>query len=236
MERLKLTKEEQNNILKQISMQLGRNMRVNKLRVSGVDIEKIDPKKIVKPLLLIRANAYIKMYALVDKCDKEIAWHGLVRRNKEQSVYELYDIITFPQIVEPTHVDTDDEAYTVWLREKMMDKNFPFNDMKFHGHSHVNMQVFSSATDDEYQENMIKNAKEDDYYIFMILNKKRDMVVYIYDFYQNILFSKKDIDIILCDENGEDLLEWAANSIKKDITFPKYEKRKGGKSWYYGSK
>lgn len=234
MERLRLSKKEQESILEQIRTQLNKNMRINSLKIEGKDFRKVDIKKVQKPLLLIRAQAYIKMFALVDICNEEIAWHGLVKRTKSQGVYDLYDIVTFPQIVSAAHVDTDDEKYTMWLQEKMMDENFPFNDMKCHGHSHVNMQVFSSATDDEYQDNMIKNAKKDDYYIFMILNKKRDIQIYLYDFTQNILFSKKDMDVFLVGEDGDDLLEWADKEIKKNITKMDYKKSRKGNWYSYG--
>ena len=76
-----------------------------------------------------------------------------------------------------------------------MDESFPTIDLKCHGHSHVRMGTAASATDDEYQENMIQNIDDGDFYLFMILNKQRCMNIYLYDFEKQILFTEKDIQV-----------------------------------------
>ena len=95
------------------------------------------------------------------------------------------------------------------------------------------MGTAASATDDEYQENMIQNIDDGDFYLFMILNKQRCMNIYLYDFEKQILFTEKDIQIKVLNEKDENLLEWASTEITKNVktvkTYRNNFKNKGGK-------
>ena len=68
--------------------------------------------------------------------------------------------------------------------------------------------------------NLTQNIDDGDFYIFLILNKKREMYILLYDFEHNILFDKKDLDIII-PLNNINLTEWAENTIKENVTKPK---------------
>ena len=48
MERLRLSKKEQESILEQIRTQLNKNMRINSLKIEGKDFRKVDIKKVQK--------------------------------------------------------------------------------------------------------------------------------------------------------------------------------------------
>ena len=62
------------------------------------------------------------------------------------------------------------------------------------------------------------------YYIFFIMNKKMEMCIFLYDFEQQIMFDKNDIDfkITAC---KDDIRQWAKDQLKKyattERTFPK---------------
>lgn len=166
-------------------------------------------KDVEKPTLNIPSEIYCKMFELVRQSNVEISWHGLVHRANNN--YTIYDILVFPQTNTATTTTTDDTEYANWLMQLMMNPEINFNDLRMHGHSHVNMQVFSSGTDDKYQHDIIKNIEDGDYYLFLILNKKHEICALLYDFEQQVLFDTKDITINV----GNDIREWAAEEIKE---------------------
>lgn len=232
MEKLRLTEQEIETVLKHLSERLSSCNNYTKFRFDGGRIK--DPSKIKKPVLIINSDAYLKMFMLVDLSDKEVSWHGLVKR--KDNLYNLYDIVMFPQTNTAVHSGTDDEEYAQWVVDKIMDEDFPNEDLKCHGHSHVMMNTDASATDDAYQENMIQNIDDGDFYIFMILNKRRCMNIYLYDFEQQVMFTEKDINLRILTEDNEELISWAVEEIDKNVTVETYKYRsfKGGKK--HGSK
>ena len=150
------------------------------------------------------------MRELVKQSDVEIQWHGLVKREKNK--YRIYDIIVFPQLNSGARTETDEEEFAEWFTRLMMNNEELVQDIKMHGHSHVNMQVFSSDIDDEYQKKIIQNLKEDAFYIFLILNKKDEIHPIIYDIEKNLCYTGNEIEIIV-NENKE-YKEWAKEEIK----------------------
>lgn len=160
-----------------------------------------------KATLVIENTAWQKICALVDQCDKEVAWHGIVR--KENNVYTITDVLVFPQEVTGATVTSDETEYSLWL---MQQPDEVFNNIRFHGHSHVNMGVSPSGVDTHYQDNILKNLK--DFYIFAIFNKKGDNWVSIYDVEDNIAYGDKDIELVLPNDEAE---SWAAQEIKAKV-------------------
>ena len=219
MERLRINKKLQEEITNYVAEELFSLDRLSKITIDLSEFAKVDTKQEEKPTIIITPETYLKMYALVDNTDDEISWHCMVKRSENK--YLLYDVLVFPQENTNAHTGTDDKKYTEWLQKLMFDDTFPFNELRCHGHSHVNMNVFSSVTDDEYQTNLTQNIDDGDFYIFLILNKKREMYILLYDFEHNILFDKKDLDIII-PLNNMNLTEWAENTIKENVTKPRY--------------
>lgn len=166
--------------------------------------------------LVIELNAWMKMQALIDKCDKEIAWHGLVE--KDNNTYTIKDIVIFPQTVTGATVTSDETEYSLWLAQQPDDV---FNKLRFHGHSHVNMGVTPSGVDTAYQEDMIHNVQ--DFYIFAIFNKKGDNWCTIYDVQDNIVYEDTDIELHIPTASAE---AWAEAAIKEYVNIPKPVKAK----------
>ena len=161
------------------------------------------PKDVKKPTIQVNAEAYIKMLELVNQSAVECSWHGLVRRTED--TYYVYDILVFPQINSPTTTTTDE-----------------------HGHSHVNMNVFSSGVDDKYQKDLITKVDDGDYYIFFIMNKKMEICIFLYDFNQQIMFEKSDINFQIVNDKCEDLKAWAGKQLKDyTITATQNKYKKG---------
>lgn len=230
MKKLRFSNEEKERMINKI---------VNKLRASdkmpleAFNIDDIKkefskvPSNVVKPKLYITVEAYIKMLELVNQSPVECAWHGLVKRDREKNEYLIYDVLVFPQINSATSTTTNEDEFAKWQMNLIMDPDFPIEDLRMHGHSHVNMNVFSSGIDDKYQEDLLTKVNNGDYYIFLIMNKKMEICIFIYDFDQQVMFDKNDIDFEITTPKL-DIRAWAKDQLKENAktsfatTRPKY--------------
>ena len=219
MKKLRATPEEKVKLIEDITEQLA---WFNKGALEDFDIEDLKkeyskiPKDVKKPILMIDVDAYVKMLELVNQSPVECSWHGLVERNKENNSYYIYDILVFPQINSATSTTTDEKDFAEWQTKLIMDPEFPIQNLRMHGHSHVNMNVFSSGVDDQYQKDLITKVDDGDYYIFLIMNKKMEICIFIYDFDQQVMFDKNDIDFQIISEI--DIRAWAKDQLKENAT------------------
>lgn len=166
------------------------------------------------PTILYTAQAYFKMHALIQSCDVEIQWHGIVDHEEETNTYIVRDILMYHQYVSGGRVDTDDTKYAKWLMEQMRDKE-TFKKIRMHGHSHVKMKTGASAIDNAYQADMA--AHFTDFYIFVIGNKDQEFNHMVYDVKQNAFFEKTDIELgmILQEEPRITTKEWGDLAVKE---------------------
>lgn len=65
---------------------------------------------------------------------------------------------------------------------------------------------------------MLQTLGNESYYIFMILNKKGDMWFNIYDLKENAVYEKKDIEILIEDENLDLWLKEQNSMFSKPAT------------------
>ena len=157
----------------------------------------------IKPIdrtatLHISEVAWAKMRMLVMECNKEVGWHGVAYRGDDESADEYYitDILLYPQEVTGATVNTDQEVYQDWLYDQ---PDEVFDNLRMQGHSHVNMSVTPSVTDEKLYESLLGQLDDSAFYIFMILNKRDDMTVLIYDMAKNVLFETNDVDVEIDD-------------------------------------
>lgn len=162
-------------------------------------------------------EAWVKLYALVSSFSTEVQWHGLTERLSENE-YEVYDIIVPPHTVGAATVTSDAEMYSQWINN-LSDEEF--NNLKFHGHSHVNMGVTPSSTDMKYRDDVITNCGREGFYIFMIFNKKNEWSAQIYDLENNALYDTKQIEVEVYSETMGCLSEFVANAKKVATEPPK---------------
>ena len=163
--------------------------------LSKIDL-KLDASKILEetipdvedPTIYITPTAYIKMRTLVEETDVEIAWHGVV--HKQDRNFVITDILVYPQKITSVTVESDDDLYPNWCME-LPDE--VLNNMRFQGHSHVNMGVTPSGVDEEYYTRLLTQVH--DYYIIMVTNKHEAMTLRLYDVENNILYSDLDLNI-----------------------------------------
>lgn len=232
MQRLKISEENKEEIINDLIEQITKAKTVQELEAITIPKDKTFNKKVKKPEIYISANNLEKMFALVDECSTECQWHGLVKRSTEKiECFYIYDILVFPQINTCSSTDTDEEEYMNWLMKIMDDEDEnKINHLRLHGHSHVNMAVFSSSVDDTYQKELLANIKDDDYYIFFVLNKKRDICILVYDYLQNVLFETKEVTIHLLD-NMDIINEWAKEQLKENCKSTYYNSYSNSYSW-----
>ncbi len=213
-----VTEEELDDILDGIKAQL-KNMKC----YGGVNINHSTASDDRRAVLAFTPIAWTKMTALVAQFDTEIQWHGLIRRLSDHE-FEVYDIIVPPHEVSATTVVSDQAQYNEWLNELPDDI---FSDLRFHGHSHVNMSVGSSGTDDKYRNDLItqlpKPMSDDDdaFYVFMIMNKRHLWSAEIYDLKYNALYKTDEIYLeILVDAEGGTLKDFITEARSLATTRP----------------
>lgn len=178
--------------------------------------------------LIFTPQAWLKLWGLVDKFETEIGWYGVVEK-REHGEYFVSDILCPPQQkVSGAKVDLDYDKQLEWEMSVPTEK---FNNVKLHGHSHVNMGVTPSSTDETFYSSVLSQVRDESFYIFIVANKKREMTIKIVDFEDNILYINKGktndivVDVFLSDEEGTlDDFQFAASKsvIKKTYTQTPY--------------
>ena len=205
-------------------------------RSDGSEVSfKIKPDTITadKAVLSFSGLAYAKMLTLVSMFDSEVGWHGVCRRtNPEKSEFLISDILVYPQEVTGATVNTDQAKYETWLYE------YPdeiFNDIRFHGHSHVNMGTTPSPTDIEHQNKLLNMLGDDDFYVFIIWNKKMQYTVRIFDMKVNILYETADVTLKVEDDDSG--VFQLMKSAKENVTEKKFSYYGNGTygTGYYGT-
>ncbi|MGN0578988.1 MAG: hypothetical protein ACI4J4_10240 [Ruminiclostridium sp.] len=159
--------------------------------------------------LIFKPEAFAKMQLLIMKCSGEVGWHGLVERN--ENTFTVTDILVYPQQVTGFTITTDQPEYEKWNMEIPLEQ---FSKMRFHGHSHVNMETTPSGVDVKSKETVLSCIREGQFYIFMIWNKSLDYSVEIYDATGDYLvYEKCDVDIEI--EGIGDMKKYLDDSIAK---------------------
>lgn len=172
--------------------------------------------------------AFRKQKLLVDSFSGEVAWRGLCRRDAEDpKVFYIDDILIFKQDVTGASVRTEqDEEEQFLLSDMTAEERMA---CRYHGHSHVDMSVSPSGTDNKFQidvvdgyrgkgltpERWVKTEAEmgdKNFYIFMIWNKRGDVNVRVFDIWNNRLYADKEVII---ETNQADLSDFLAEAKSK---------------------
>lgn len=148
-----------------------------------------------KALVLISPKAWVKMFMLVDSFTTEVQWHCSAKKLKD-GVYEIMDVVVFPQIVTNATVDVESIKYQQWMFD-LPDEIY--DNLNCHCHSHVEMATNPSSTDIQYQQDMINDMREDGFYIFLICNRRRSVHARVYDLESNTLYENTDTTVLIYD-------------------------------------
>ena len=113
------------------------------------------------------------MWNLVYSFDREVGWYMM----PDEDGKEFNKVLLYPQTSTYTTFTTNDLEMMNWFDSFPDDE---FKRIRCHGHSHVNMDVWPSSKDLEFEESIVKQLKPDDRYVFLICNKLGEMRVAIY--------------------------------------------------------
>lgn len=183
-----------------------------------------------KARIYISEIAWMKITTLLREFGKEVAWHATAYRIPDGDEYFIKDVLVYPQTVTAATVDMDEEQYAKWLMDGVMAEDERFDHIRCQMHSHVNMGVFASGTDEQHQQEILGQLRDNDFYIFMIWNKRLDSYMRIFDMEKNILFEKEDIEWCVLDEaiGLAKFLEDAKKLVKEKTYTPTYAGGHGG--------
>lgn len=212
MKPIVLTPEAKANALEIFKQLLEKQDANSDLRISITADTLIQQQGIEKPTVFVTSTAYVKMMSLINSSNQELAWHGVATRVNNN--YLIEDVIAYPQLVTSTTVDADEEEYAKWL---MGLSDNVINNLRFQGHSHVNMPASPSGRDTDNWLKFANLLKDDEFYILCIGNKSNSFYWNIYDKAINVHFENNDITMVVIDEKGNNISEWAKESIDKYI-------------------
>lgn len=144
--------------------------------------------EIKKPNIFFTEEVLLKFKAYVDSCAKEIGWLAFVKKT-DDNTYVVYDTILPKQEVTSVTTELTEQGLQDVSEEILMTRPDEFNNIRCWCHSHVNMQVFPSGTDEETFEQFYQNCE---YFIRVICNKKNDMRVDFVDLEQEVRFDNTE--------------------------------------------
>lgn len=147
-------------------------------------------KNTIIPRITITDEAWQKMTTLVQKCDLEVGFHGVIEKTGNN--YLITDILVYPQKVSAATVTTDETELCKW---QLTIPTETYNKIRMQGHSHVNMAVSPSGTDHQTYQKILEILGKDDFYLFLIINKRGNIWMQFFDMKQNILFENKDLEL-----------------------------------------
>jgi len=125
------------------------------------------------PRVLISRLAYNKMWHYVDIADKEISWLGTVVEDENDFLIE--DVFLLKQEVDHTATEITLDGLAEFGQEILSKPNGIeiYENIRFWGHSHVNMGTSPSPQDEEQME--VLRESEHPFFIRGILNKSGRM-------------------------------------------------------------
>ena len=197
-----------------------------------------------KPEILFTNEVLLKYRMIVNEVDTEIGWLSLVREIEPKEKYIVYDVIIPKQEVTGVTTELDEDDLTKIGYSMPPDK---FEDVRCWCHSHVNMAVNPSGTDEQTFEQFYQHCP---YFIRVICNKKDEMRVdfvdteeeYRYDEIEwsvsnigkfnelekriNSLYEEYDRLIEIWDEKEKEVISNFEGNLKKQIKDNVIEERK----------
>jgi proteasome lid subunit RPN8/RPN11 len=182
------------------------------------------------PIIIFKPEVLYAQKVIVDTCKDEVGWVGLV--TKKDNTYVVEEIFLPRQGAHGSECEILSAGYVPIEEEMTRRGTFDrmFTDLKFWGHSHVNMGVGPSGPD---RQSSIKKATDaGDYFIRAICNKEGRMHLSFFDnakgvAYENIDWQVDDgVDKKAIKEKFSELVR--VNVLPWDVAFPKPKDDKVG--------
>lgn len=116
---------------------------------------------------------YDKIFMYTNLMDREIAGFGDVEVDKVAKEYKITALRMYKQVVTATSVDQDEKSLLDAMEQAVLSGE-DLSKIKFEWHSHVNMGVFWSGTDDECCKTLVNGSKT--FFLFFVVNKKGELL------------------------------------------------------------
>lgn len=180
---------------------------------------------LVTPKVYFTPKVYQQMQFIVEHCQKEVGWMGLVN-DLGKNTYLIDKLYIPKQTVSSTETDISSEAMAN-LALQVLDEGHDPSCMYAWFHSHVNMSVSPSVQDEEQVSEFIENCPV---FIRGIINKKNDIKVDVYYRDYNTAYNCVKTDVWI-DPISKEETEELAKTIKDNVinqvyTYPYYNKNK----------
>ena len=154
----------------------------------------------VPPRICIKTEALIKMKAYVDNCDKEVAWLCIVD-SFDDDTYIIEDTVLFKQEVSATTTDICEIAMNDYASNLIATGQIElYNKIRGWGHSHVNMAVYASGTDESTFKDFYMPCE---FFIRIICNKKGELKLDFVDCVKEIRFDNIEWEELMSEEQRQ---------------------------------
>lgn len=131
------------------------------------------------PTLHMTATALGKMIALIQECDIEIGWIAACERDGLE--FSISDVFVPGQECSFAHTRITKDGMANLYNDLIQGGNKAIiGKFLCWGHSHVDMNVFASGTDERQTRKLLEEHKRRDHYIRLIGNKWGDMFASVY--------------------------------------------------------
>lgn len=178
----------------------------------SIEIQPAKPP--AEPTVFYTKEVWDSIWYIVDQCKKEVGWLGLVEELANGD-YLITEIFVPKQEVTSVTTEMEPEALAK-LAMQLLDEDKDPSKLRYWGHSHVDMPVRPSATDEDQVDEYLEHA---DWFIRGIYNKKGDTKVDVYDMRVNFLYTCVDdrLDLPPVDETLKDKID---AELKANVTEP----------------
>jgi hypothetical protein len=143
----------------------------------------VDLPKLTAPQVYYSTQALATIQHLVARAKGEVAWLGTVTELGDGN-YRIEEIFIPEQEVSPTTAEIDASAMSK-LTMQLMDRNIDPGTLRYHGHSHVDMGVSPSSTDQNHIADYLEHA---DYFLREIRNKRGASRMDVFDKRLGVVF------------------------------------------------
>jgi len=168
----------------------------------------------VAPIVYYTAEVWLTIQHIVQVSTGEIGWLGLVEEG--DGYYIIREVFIPKQVVTGTTTEIEPEAM-LDLTMQLLDEDKDPSMLRYWGHSHVNMQVRPSGTDEKQVSEYLKHA---DWFIRGIYNKCNDSKVDVYDVPGDVIHQCVE-NTIIPRRLSKDAIKEIDEVLKKNISRPK---------------
>lgn len=167
------------------------------------------------PTIVITPEALATMHRYVDRCSTEVGWLGTAEWRDDSTI--LIDrVILFNQHVSGATTRITAEGLHEVAEELLAqgeEGEAILENLRFWGHSHVEMQCFPSSQDDRQMKDFEENGSP--FFVRGIFNKNGDVKFDIYDYTRQIIFVDCRWEVLA--EIGDDSFQTIDEEIRAKV-------------------